>query len=325
MRLRFSRRLRAAGKSTVKAVLGKPRPHEHSGVVLLLALLLMSAVTGSTIAISVIINRTLQQSRNLDNFIIGSLASDTVLERGLAVVKQARRGGYALTSAVSATGVATAVSLSGSGAQFTMTGVQTADQITWPDLDQSASLDFDFLRDQPPPLGANPANALRVTGTCAGSGSPCPSLLDISWVVVDTDGTAAWSGRKILSQFEYDSTLTSYPGYLGTPIIDLNLVRSETSDVESVPTLFTGNNILAYRIRIKAVQGAVSNLAVTACQIASCSPAQPIYGRIILTGTGRAGASSTQAQSRKTASVLWQLPASPLLQYVLFSEESLIP
>lgn len=284
---------------------------------MLLALILMASVTASTIAISVVINRTLIQARNLDSFILASLAADTGIERGLAVVKTGRAAGTPLGTTTTGTIAATAApntSLTGSGAQFSVTGVNSPVPISVAELSADESISFDILK---PTVGTIP-HFLKIRASCDSSCTNInpDSLFQLAWVVIAGDGTATYSNRVIYSVSEYQAG--------SGQIADLNNVRTDVSDSTSP---FTGSGgVLGYRIEITALRSSLLNITATPCNDAPCtSEATDIVGRIRLTSTGEAGFASERTRSIKTAQVLWQPPASGLLQYVLFSEESIIP
>lgn len=293
-------------------------------VVMLLALILMAAVTASTIGISVVINRTLIQARNLDSFILASLAADSGIERGLAVVKTGRGAGTTLANTVTASGI-TPTTLSGSGAQYSVAGVNSPVPISVAELSANESISFDILK---PTSGSIP-HFLKIKATCDSSCTNAnpDSLFQLAWVVIAGDGTATYSNRVIYSVSEYQAG--------SGQIADLNNVRTDVSDSTSP---FTGSGgVLGYRIEITALRGALLNLSAVPCNDSLCAPpvtcdtsicdgdVTNIIGRIRLTSTGEAGFSSERTRSIKTAQVLWQPPSSGLLQYVLFSEESIIP
>lgn len=313
--------------------------HQRPGVVLLLALILMAAITASTIGISVLISTTLRQSRALDDFIVASLASDSGLERGLALVKAARvyvvQQSEVLTE-TTITAAAPFASLDDSDADVTVASAQDNQPISTARLGPNQSITFDLLK-----TGASPPpNFIKITGECT-AGSPCDSVLDVQWVVIDNDGNSSFSGRRVLEELTYETTVV---------VLDLKQVRTELSEAGAP---FVGSGPIGYRVRVRAERGEVSNLQIVACDTsggcgvcsgnnaysctndATCgalgsgtcnlSSLTAFTSRIRLTSTGEAGALGERVRSVKSAGVLWQLPASPLLQYVIFSEDSLIP
>lgn len=269
----------------------------RSGIVLLLALLLMAAITASTIAVSVVISSTTSQSKNLDDFIIASLSADSGIERGLAVMKTGRPS-QSMDTAVGAANNYASGQL-GNKSQFVVTAAGSSGPLTVPRLDVGQSFTFDILDPDMPCSGTEAPSSLVITGDGTAS-----DILDVSWVVIASDGTTTYSGRTFLSNSGYNP---------GTPI-DLKQVATEQSNTPSTPPLFTGAcKPLGYRVRVRTATGSVTNINV----------AQPssLPSRVSLTSTGQAG----QTQSVKTASVLWQPPSSRLFNFVLFTEGTIIP
>lgn len=259
--------------------------------VLLLSLLLMASITASTIAISTVIADSGHQSQTIDNFIQASLEADSGLERGLAIVKKGRTA-----RTLAATTAAAAATIG----NFKVTAASNSNEhITMPKLDLGQSVAFDILGDG----AANPAGQyIAVGGVSAGTA-------DVSWTVIAQDGSTEYSGRH----FQTGASLSS-----ATSIDLLGAeVRSGSTNAPGIP----GGIILGYRIKVKAVNQAITSLDIAAySDTAKVNPA-PLQSRIVMTSRGTV----SDSQSEKTASVLWQLPASPVFNYVLFTENDITP
>lgn len=289
----------------------------RKGIVLILSLILMSTIMASTIAISVSISRTLDQSRNLDSFIVASLASDSGIERGLAAVTASRAGNRTFTQALTATQVGTAASLGNANSNFTVSGVESVDDFTIQELKKDQVATFDILK-----TSQAPANRLVVQAECLGAG--CTSILEVTWVLIDITGDTSFSNRVLLT----NGVGLSYTG--GGNNIPLQDVRSSDSNT---PVQFPSGNIFGYRVRLRAVNGDLQNVRATPCGSSSVTPnvgcpvgqERPLLGRVVLTSIGQAGPASQRSQSTKQAAIFWQPQAAGLLNYVLFSEESIIP
>lgn len=281
----------------------------RSGVVLLLALLLMAAITASTIAVSVVINTTSRQSKNLDDFILSSLAADSGLERSLAIVTAGRKAASLSTTVGAATGFNSPVQTN--RASYSVTATSSSGPLTVPSLSAGQSFTFDIIDADGPCTGVEAPSLLSLNGVGTSG------VLDVSWVVIAYDGTTSYTGRTFLTN----------SGYTSGPPIDLKIVATEQSNTPSTPSLFTGVcKPLGFRIRVRAGSGPVSNVTATPYTTVGCvAPATScpasIPSRIAITSTGQTGAT----RSVKTATVLWQLPSSPLFNFVIFTEGPIIP
>lgn len=274
------------------------RSHQRRGAVLLLALLIMSAITASTIGLSVIINSSARQSKNLDDFVIASLTADSGLERSLAVVKAGRQGNT-LDEAVAASNFSSPP-LTPNNSSFTVAAADSSEPLVVPKLSSGQSVSFDILKTATTPV---PPKFLKITGDSNSTGN-----LDVSWVIIDESGNANYSGRQFATSVTYQT------GW----IIDLN--HQIRTDISNTVSTITPPNLLGYRIQIRAVSGSVSTLTATAWDVLNGKPEQ-IPSNIAITSTGQAGATS----SIKTASILWQLPTSRLFNFVIFTEGPIIP
>ncbi len=293
--------------------LGHQFTSERPAIVMLLALILMATVTASTIAISVIINRTITQARNLDNFILASLAADSGIERGLAVIKTGRSTGLGYLTTVGETAIgSTPLNGLSDAATVSVTGAEDAQPISVDELPNGKTVQIDLLG-----YGTNTApHRLSLQAACPTNG--CGALLEVTWTLIDKTAGTGFGNRIVLQE----SGGNSYSG--SGQNINLSDVKNNQSDkVES----FTGGSLLGYRIQLRAVNGDLTNVIASPCddETAPCSSNAIVPSRILLTSTGQAGSSNNRVQSLKTARVFWQPPVSGLLRYVVFSEDNIIP
>ncbi len=295
---------------------------QRRSVVLILALLLMGAIIGSTIALSTIIADSTHQSQTLNDFIAASLTADSGLERGLAVVKAGRRD---QTLPDTITAIAT------NGANYTTTAeTPTAnDSITRPQLRPGEVVSFDILNIDASGLSAPLSSLITVNGSTqpATVGGPPVSgqaVLDISWIGLDVNGEQIYSGRAFqqIDGSSHQLDLMAIPNIRdvnGNPPINvaLSLTRGFRIRITaaSKPDVFLGGTPDDSAANIKI--NSVFNFSVTGGDTGVIG----FPSRINITSTGKVN----NSQSQKTASVLWQLPASPLFNYVLFTEGDIIP
>lgn len=302
-------------------------PKQHRGVVMLLALLLLAAVTASTIGVALTISQTTSQSTNLDNFILASLAGDSGIERSLAVVKNYRNSGT-ITGAVSAmtNAMATAQNVNPSSARGQFAGLarSSSDPITLPNLRPNESSSFDlFGYDASGNLATNTTARylyLRASPPSGVTTANWRAKLEVSWVMLDTAGDSTCTGRYFVDTSALQNGVSPYL-LNGT----LNQLGETCTEV----------NPKGFRVKVRALdssditatttQKTVSNLTIDAypCNVVAGVPCAPvgIPGRIQIDITGTTG----NSKALKTASILWQLPVSGLFNYVLFSEGDIIP
>ncbi len=256
---------------------------------MLLSLLLMAAITASTIAVSTVISNSGRQSKTVNDFILASLQADSGLERALGVIKAGRQSKALDESAIAAAELTSERQVDVSPASATPLSI--------PLLPKNQSATFDILDN------AATVHFLKVGGNASGA-----TVAEISWVIIDQNGDTNFSGR-----------IFKTAANLNTPAV-FNLednVRTASSNVAQLCSC----SPLGFRIRIRALNGNISQLAVTAYDDQTGSTPVPLQSRISIVSTGKVGVT----QSQKTASVLWQRPASPLFNYILFTEGGITP
>lgn len=308
-----------------------PHPDHHRAAVLILAMLLMAAIIGSTISLSTIISDSGHQSQSLNDFIKASLLADSNLERGLAVVKVGR-------SVSSQT--ATKNVINGFGGGLTATTPST-DTLTWSQLGPRQSVTFD-ISNSGSVLNDGYRAITVTTNRLAFIGSPNipgEGAIDLYWVGLNSSGDVYFSGRKIIDDSNLNNTsltLTSFDLFDQTYVKDVN---------GGTPAIWpTPATTYAIRLRLTAfdkpdqvfnqygTDDSVINTTIDTLQQVKVSSAQYNPGgggaagagfpsRISISSTGKV----TNSQTIKSASVLWQLPSSSVFNYVIFTEGGINP
>ncbi|MEK7538091.1 MAG: hypothetical protein AAB619_03940 [Patescibacteria group bacterium] len=286
-----------------------PLRHRRSAV-LILALLLMGAIVGSTISLSTIIVDSGRQTQTINDFIAASLAADSGLERGLAVVKAGRRDGT-LPDTLNTIGT-TAAPFNPLGSNFKTTSESPTapDRITRQQLRPGEVVSFDILNTdgsgELTPLISG-MEKIIVNGSVTLNQS---AILDISWIGLNTNGEPYYSGRF----------------FQGVDGLDHEVDLFATSNLRDI----NGNEISSGSVALSQTRG--FRVRITAARQVNNGTGNTVYGfsvsgsagfpsRINITSTGKV----SNSQSQKTAAVLWQLPSSPVFNYVLFTEGGIIP
>ncbi len=313
------------------------RTRQRKSAVLILAILLMGAIVGSAISLSTVIADTSHQTQTLNDFISASIAADSGLERGLAVVKAGRQStSQPQTLAITTGGITptTAITLPTAGATNPVTlqidgTVPNTDTLTWKQISPGNSVTFDivnYFSGAITSLVTN-QNKINIVGTAKTVSALRLGVLDVSWIGLDTNGQPFYSGRTFLGPTLMDGATST-----SIDLWDPTLVRDLSGNLLSAGTPLT--QTLGFRVRLSVVDhqpsgslspaqnttlNSIFNISVT--DQATTNPAGNFPSRIYIKSTGKLNAS----QSQKTASVLWQLPASGVFNYVLFTEGDIIP
>ena len=282
--------------------------------VLILALLFMIAITASTITISIIISESTHQTRALNDFVKASILADSGIERGLAVVKAGR------TSQTIGDTI-TAISQNSGGLLVNAT-LPDINKITRARLRPGESIAFDTQL-----FNASPTEADMIINIAATLNDDVSSVhgrgaLDVSWVGLGTNGEPFFSGRRFLTSSEIDGGTVN-----SIDLIDSTIIRDMNGNITTVPITETRG----FRIRITAIETVSDISGLTRSQqidvstlhniIVTTNSAQGFSSEVTINSTGKIGGS----QSEKTAVVPWELPVSPLFNYVLFTEGKITP
>lgn len=311
------------------------RSPQRRSAVLILAILLMGAIVGSAISLSTVISDSSHQTTTLNDFISASLAADGGLERGLAIVK-AGRINKTLVETAAAAGGATVPSTNVT-ADFPST-----DTLNWPRLRPGESATFDIVYPTNT-IGAADAATIVVQGKLVSPGNlanhgDARGQLEISWVGLKNTGEPYYSGRTILTSAQIERYVCTSTCAFDYPVNSINLLSAgRLFDVNGNPISNIDFSLTkGFRIRISAVEH-TTNLATTtlntlADTVTQVTVSKPAPGGASPTPAGfpsrvniRSQGTINNSTALKTASVLWQLPASGVFNYVLFTEGDLIP
>lgn len=295
-----------------------PKHHSKPGVVMILALLLLAAVTASTIGTAVTISTTTGQSKNIDNFILASVAGDSGIERSLAIIKYYRKNGNIATAITTLNNANAGGQSLGTNVLFSGSARTASDPVLIPLLRPDEKTSFDILEYDP-----NPISGGALINTTARylyiKGATTAANLEVSWVLIDQFGDSSCTGR-------YFADAATINAGVWPSLLSNTKNQSGTSCDTLVPKGFrVGLRALNLTGATTDAQESIANLTAEAypCDntvTQTCSPSG-VPGRIQIDITGQAGTT----RALKTASVLWQLPSSGLFNYVLFVEGDIIP
>jgi hypothetical protein len=278
---------------------------KRPAVVLLLSLLMMAAITASTIVVSVMINNDYSQSRSLDQFTAATMAADAGIERGLLAIKLDRQATQSLDTTISDANVSTSTKVSSSAdTSFTVTATKNTSTLPVSLLaDQTYQFDISDIS----------VKALQVTAVpgpvC--NASTC-GMLEISWVILDKSGNSEYQGRVYQKYVSYTDVGNC---------IDLNSVYNSSSN-----ELGNANNVLVFHVKIRAIDGPVPNITAIPYAPPECQGSgqpKPLMRAITLTST--AGFNKSEVTAVKTVDVVWQPTGASLFNYVLFTEGNIWP
>jgi Tfp pilus assembly protein PilX len=280
------------------------RKTEPKGIVMLLSLLVLSAITAVAIGGAAIVIKNLRASSNIDRSMMAYYAAETGIEAGLSRVKASRAGGTeSLEDLISEIKDMDGTTLG--NARWSLDDSATNEEYTLTNLRKNETVVLDLY---------DPTNLLDG----AGFRSFFVEALD-----ADPTEDPAWLE---VSYFPWEATSS------GMFWDDAKVTKRLRSVNETKPTMPAGfGDLIAsynYRIRIKALYDDVKNLKVigytnespyenqeTVCNpISVCEKAIP--NRILLKSTASLGPNLVAL----SASVPWQVPTSALFDYVLFSE-----
>ncbi|MBI4414915.1 MAG: hypothetical protein HY566_01600 [Candidatus Kerfeldbacteria bacterium] len=279
------------------------------GVVSLLALIIMATITSAALGSSVIVVRTLQESENLDEAVVATYAAESGLEQGLHVLRMSRKNNQSLRQGA----VNTFQELN---APFP--AARTVGSARW---DRVAQEENKFVV---PRLQPDESVSLDLFDPDAVN-NPGIESLGIDW-------------GNTCEFLELEVTLLGWQLSGGATVFDPVLkekwlCNSSTRQCESIPNSATpylnsidGVNMdpnKQYRVSFKALPTttnacAVQRLVVTPYSDPNGGSPVPIPARISMKSSG----SFLKATQAVSASIPWRAPASNLLNFVIFSEES---
>lgn len=281
---------------------------QPKGMVMLLALLVLSAITAVAVGMSAIVIKNLRASSNNDRSMLAYYAAETGIEAGLSRIKAARVLGTEPLSDV----ISDLVAMEGGGgagnARWSLENSATNEDYTLTYLRMNETVVLDLYDPTAPGFGAG-FESFFVEALDADP-TKDPAWLEISYFPWQTDGgNAYW--------------------------LDTQVTKRLRSVYETQPTMAAGFGPLDpnnnYRIRVKALYDNLKNVRIVGYNVdspfgfdaGSCDPItlcqKNIPNRILLRSTGSLGSNLVAL----SASVPWQVPTSALFDYVLFSEESI--
>ena len=293
-----------------------PRHRPH-GIISLLALLIMAAVTATSIAAAAIIINELQQTESLSQAVSATYASEAGLENGLYIIKVNRA-----TSTLSATecilGDPSNPSCSVTGTMSnTATWSRTSQQenqflISRLSADQTASLDFYNPDD---PKGGSGIQSIEATWSVNCNQTVQLEVTMLTWDMSKTNPFDP-SNQVIYKQtFACNQPNQSGGGACTTPVATDNI--SGHIIVADQPYRFT------FRVLVP-VNSSCEARGIDVTGYSEASPGDPHYlvnvpARIDVESVGTFGGSNQAL----TASVPWRAPISGLLGFVVFSEQTI--
>lgn len=286
-------------------IMNRPNPSHRRSAVLVLAMLLMSAIVGSTIAFSTVISDSTHQTTTLNGYITASLAADSSIERGLAIVKAGRVNQRQDDTSTAINNLSTSSPILNS----TINAVSpSSNTLSWTRLQPRESVTFDYISTDY--LTGAEQSMTFTANTTSGS-------LDVSWVALDDNNQPMFTGRTFL--VGNGTSISGTFSLLDVPYL-FNLDGNSISASNILP-----NSVFGLRVRLSAVQppGILTSqqlLDHTLSQL-TVTGGDAFPSRILLTSTGKVGTSQVQ----KSVSVPWQLPASGVFNYVIFTEGTIIP
>ncbi len=263
--------------------------HHRPAAVLLLSLLIMSAITATTISISVLMTSDFAQTKTTEQFAAATVAADAGIERGLWVIR-AGRAKETLVQTTSAATSASPIQIDTTRAQTNVTAAPGAPGFTNPRINIPPTLTYsvDILDTS--------AKWLYVT-------NPSSASLLVTWTAIQGSGTAG-QGRDTVSVGQRKQ-------------IDLTRVYTEGSN----DPVFIGAGTLGYRVKITNPTSNVTMTGIILEPQNNSGAAISLLSTISLKSVGTSG----DATATKDVTTLWQQPSSNVFSYVLFTEGDIKP
>ncbi|USN53728.1 MAG: hypothetical protein H6760_00980 [Candidatus Nomurabacteria bacterium] len=274
---------------------------DERGIVMLLSLLVLSALTAVAIGTSVLIIKEVQQSSNIDRSLMAYYAAETGIEKGLYTVKIGRQTNQELADILNDLNDGGAMS---NGASWSTDESTTSEEYSLSSLKENQSTVLDLYDPLDPTEGG-----YESFGVEALDAKPLqnPAWLEISyfpWTI--NGGLLDWDDDNVEKR-----------------------LRSVYETQPNVPAIFDLLPNQNYRIRVRALYDDLRNVRITAfteddpTDTDVCNPAysciKSIPNRVLIRSLGASGGN----QSALSASVPYQAPASGIFDFVLFSEQTI--
>lgn len=298
------------------------------GQTLLLSLLILAGVSAAGVGFATLIINQIKSAENIDNAITAFYAAQSGLERSLHTVKLGRQDNIELDNP-SGDGVIQNIEALGTieleeiDARVEIVEAVSEEESRkfFLEKDESAQID---LYDPDAPFGGssdithlwiswdnNPCSPTDDNNPCYGEGS---EWVEISWTGWKADGSSYENVAKVL----YSSDdLVFNPLYFCPEGTGDNPCRLLALD----PTPGDPSDIFYYQVRVKALHDKVEDLEVKAINQISQNQYEfvSIPARVYVKTIGKYG----RTQQALSASLPWRIPASGLLDYVVFTEKTL--
>ncbi len=281
------------------------RQKDQSGVISLLALILMATVTATAVGSSVLVVNELRQSQSLDESLSAAYAAEAGIEDGLYVVKAKRPIDTLANAKTALDSNAYRGSFSNFAAWSRTADTEDTFVVNHLRPDQTATLDL-----------FNPDDATGAFGM--------QSLL-VKWN--DDCGGQTWLETTVLT-WEASSALSFDPATQRV-FKQTNACVNATGHCVDIPLngleghQFQATHVYRLGFRALATTGASVNCSVENLSVKVYpQPNQagipiPLPARVVVKSTG----SYARSKQALNATVPWRAPVSGLLNFVIFSEE----
>jgi len=298
----------------------KIKQSSEKGQTLLLALLILAAVSATAIGFAILILNLIKGAENLDNSISAFYAAQSGLEKSLYKVKTNRQTGVGLDATLDDLKGITKTNFTKENLEMEMDvdAIDKVEESRTFSLAKDESEQVDFYDPDDPFGGPSDITKIWISWdnnpcafgqvgvidyiNCYGDGS---EWVEISWVGWNQDGDSFENVEKIL----LDSNALTY--YDSCPEESYLSIRCKIEDLDPNP------NMVFYRVRIKALYDKVEDIEVKAMNDAY--EFIDIPARVHIKTIGKFG----RTHQALSASMPWRIPVSGLFDYVIFSEKEL--
>lgn len=309
------------------------RIRNKAGQTLLLSLLILAGVSAAGIGFATLILHQIQAAENIDNSIYAFYAAQTGLERSLWVVKDSRHDGLPLFSETGPDTIDRIAEMS-PGHPIRMGDASVYVDEATPEeesrkffLEKDESVQIDLF-DPDDPFGQNPDPITISHLWISWDNNPCPPTdpgypcygtgsewVEISWTGWTADGSSYNNVEKILLS-SLDLSFIDVPA--DNPLCPSSgTIQCTFFPLDPLPD----EDIIYYQVRVKALYDKVEALEVKAVNQISPNQYEPVAipSRVYVKTIGKYG----RTQQALSASLPWRIPASGLLDYVVFTEKEL--
>lgn len=321
-------------------MVGRRNRPDRRGMTMLLALLIMAALTAAGIGASTIVVTELRTASATDQGVAAYYLADIGMERAMYNIYVNRVMNTSLGTTCSANTTCDQVknnkpALTGSTALSSGGTVQLTDSIVGQTsklmtIRQNQTGEASFF-DPDNQFGGSGPRSLYLIAPGAGTGTAARA--EVQWVYflksnVSTEILPQNATVRLISERNLSSgvKIDLFAGVIATQ--DSSTVDFiPTQGVTEIPTGITFNQIAGWIVRIKALNGDVSGLTIHGCTTGlniACPDTTDVnrytmYSDFILKARGKYRNASFVLQ----AEVPWKLPSVGVFDYALFSEQSL--